>query len=148
MALLRAAIFRSTYDWIVEHSMTPYLLVNATEEDVLVPEAYVEEGQIVLNLSPHAIRDFLMDAEGISLIASFSGEAFSIFVPYEAVEGLYSKESGQGVYADESQGAWGLLVNELDEETGLPEPPESSSHSTQKAAITERLAKSGLKVVK
>jgi stringent starvation protein B len=149
MAWLRNYIFRSTYEWIVDHAMTPYLLVNGLEEGVVVPEYYLEDGQIVLNLSPSAIRDFVMDEKGFSFTASFSGEAISIEVPYPAVVSLYSKESGQGIYTDEEDGHSALFINELDDETYLPEPPTMKEPtSPQKPAISERLAKSGLKVVK
>jgi stringent starvation protein B len=150
MAWLRGYILRSTYQWIVDHSMTPYVLVDALHEGVSVPDAYTEDGQIVLNLAPFAIRDLLMDDDGIYFDASFSGEAFSIEFPYAAVISLYSKESGQGVYADEEQGQFGLFVNELDEETNLPEPTShhKSSEKQTKEGISKRLAKSGLKVVK
>jgi stringent starvation protein B len=156
MAWLRSYLVRSTYQWIVDHSMTPYVLVDAFHEGVSVPEAYTEDGQIVLNLAPFAIRDLLINDEGIYFDASFSGQAFSIAIPHAAVISLYSKESGQGLYADEEQGQWGLFVNELDEETNLPEPvsysktsdKDKDKDSNSKEAISQRLAKSGLKVVK
>lgn len=147
MAWLRSYIFRSAHQWIVDHSMTPYLLVDGTDESVLVPENYLEDGQIILNLSPSAVRDLVMDDEAISFTASFSGEAISIVVPYPAIVSLYSKESGQGVYTDEEEGQFGLFINELDDETYLPEPV-SAQKPAEKPAISERLAKSGLKVVK
>ena len=152
MAWLRSYVFRSAYQWIVDHSMTPHLLVNALEDDVFVPEHYIEEGQIVLNLAPSAIRDLLMDDKGFHFDASFSGEPVSISVPYSAVVSLYSKESGQGIYTEEEQGQFCLFINELDDETYLPEPAVSPSKSDKKSSkkpeISERLAKSGLKVVK
>ena len=151
MALLRSYIFRSTHQWIVDHSMTPYLVVDGLHEGVSVPNAYMEDGQIVLNLAPSAIRDLIMDDEGVSFDASFSGEAFSISVPYAAVISLYSKESGQGVYTDEDQDQFGLFINELDEETYLPEPVSTSAKLADKdvkEGISKRLAKSGLKGVK
>jgi stringent starvation protein B len=150
MAWLRAYVIRSTHQWIVDHSMTPYLLVDGNHEGVFVPTAYMEDGQIVLNMAPSAIRDLQMDDEGISFDASFSGEPFSIVVPYASVISLYSKESGQGIYTDEEQGQFGLFVNELDEETYLPEPVSAAKASEKeiKEGISQRLAKSGLKVVK
>ncbi len=148
MAWLRSYILRSTYQWIVDHGMTPYLLVNESEEGVIVPKNYVEEGQIILNLSPYAVREFVMGEKELTFVASFSGEPFSMVVPYTSVLSLYSKESGQGAYADEEQGQWGLYINELDDETSLPEPPNTTPKTVEKSGLTERLAKSRLKVVK
>jgi stringent starvation protein B len=150
MAWLRSYLLRSTHQWIVDHSMTPYLLIDALQEGVVVPEAYVEDGQIVLNMAPSAIRNLVISDDGIFFEASFFGEAFSIAVPYVAVVSLYAKESGQGIYVNESEGEFGLFVNELDEETLLPEPaaPAKAIEKETKEGISKRLAKSGLKVVK
>jgi stringent starvation protein B len=52
MALLRSYLIRSAYDWVVAHQLTPYLLVDATLDDVDVPEEYVDKGKIILNLAP------------------------------------------------------------------------------------------------
>ena len=51
----RPYIMRALYEWIVDNSCTPYMLVDATVTDVIVPEQYVKEGQIVLNISPTAV---------------------------------------------------------------------------------------------
>jgi stringent starvation protein B len=52
MAFLRSYLIRSAYDWVVAHQLTPYLLVDATLDDVDVPEEYVDKGKIILNLAP------------------------------------------------------------------------------------------------
>ena len=44
MARLRPYLIRGTYEWIVDHDMTPYILVDAEQENVEVPWEYVEEG--------------------------------------------------------------------------------------------------------
>jgi len=151
MAWLRSYLFEATYRWIVDHGMTPYLLVDSSYQGVVVPVSPEMEGdQLILTLAPTAIRDLVIDAEGIFFDASFSGEPFGVSVPHAAVVSLYSKESGQGLYSDEEQGgSFGIFVNELDDETLQPEPvSESKENADAKAKISERLAKSGLKVVK
>ncbi|NCX94201.1 MAG: ClpXP protease specificity-enhancing factor, partial [Gammaproteobacteria bacterium] len=67
----------------MDHRMTPYLLVDAEAEGVVVPPAYIEEGQIVLNVSPDAIRNLEITDQAVLFDASFSGEAWSIEVPME-----------------------------------------------------------------
>ncbi|MDP3560470.1 MAG: ClpXP protease specificity-enhancing factor SspB, partial [Legionellaceae bacterium] len=45
-------LLRAYYDWIVENGWTPYILVHADEEGVDVPKEYVNQGRIILNVSP------------------------------------------------------------------------------------------------
>ena len=52
----RPYLIRAIYEWINDNQLTPYLLVNAEEAHVKVPRQYVRDGQIVLNLAPHAIH--------------------------------------------------------------------------------------------
>ena len=56
MSSSRPYLVRALYEWILENDCTPYVLVNAQYPQTSVPEAFVEAGQIVLNLSPNAIR--------------------------------------------------------------------------------------------
>ena len=49
-------LIRAINEWILDNDSTPYLIVDATMEDVSVPMEYVKDGQIVLNISPKAVR--------------------------------------------------------------------------------------------
>ena len=60
MLPLRPYILPACYQWILESGKTPYLLVDANYEDVAVPQDYIQDGEIVLNLKPEAIRDLEM----------------------------------------------------------------------------------------
>ena len=52
----RPYLIRAMFDWIVDNDLTPYLLVNADYPGVEVPMEHVNEGRIVLNISPKACR--------------------------------------------------------------------------------------------
>ncbi len=90
-------LIRAFYEWIVDNGVTPYLLVDAEMENVEVPLQYVNNGQIVLNLSPTAIQGLNMDNEWVSFSARFSGRAMEVFVPIAAVLAIYARENGQGM---------------------------------------------------
>lgn len=143
MARLRAFLTRATYDWLVMHEMTPYILVDAEIDGVVVPPEYIEDGKIVLNMAPEAIREVHITDKGVQFDASFSGEAWTIEVPAEAILGMYSRETNQGIYARDD--GLGMLVNEAEDgEDPDPTPPKDDP----KVKVSERLAKSGLRVVK
>ena len=91
---------RALYEWIVENDCTPYLLVDAAISDVLVPQQYVKDGQIVLNVSPGAVMDLNISNDAVTFNGRFGGVAFDIYVPVGAVMGIYARENGQGMVFD------------------------------------------------
>lgn len=113
----RPYLIRALYDWLVDNDLTPYLLVDAQREAVHVPENYVEEGRIVLNVSPNAVRDLSLGNQLISFEARFGGNAFAISLPPDAVLGVYARENGKGMLFPEEN------LNAGDE----PEPPQPPS---------------------
>ncbi len=110
---LRATLIRATYDWLVEQALTPYFLIDAEQSGVEVPREYVEDGKIILNGSPIAIRNFLLDDQCIAFEASFSAQVWQIYAPLLAIYAVYASETGQGIYARDFGS--GLLINEGDE---------------------------------
>ena len=96
----RPYIMRALYEWIVENDCTPYLLVDAAISDVLVPQQYVKDGQIVLNISPGAVMDLNISNDAVAFNGRFGGVAFDIYVPVGAVMGIYARENGQGMVFD------------------------------------------------
>lgn len=127
----RPYLIRAFYDWMLDNGLTPYLLVDAEVDGVQVPNEFVTEGKIVLNLSPNAIKSADLGNEWISFNARFGGVARDIFVPVYAVRAIYAQENGKGmVFHDEEP----------------PVPPTPSSK--QKKDVTSKPGKPGLRVVK
>lgn len=149
MSRLRHSLFNSTYAWIVEHNMTPYCLVDADLEGVVVPWDYVEDGQILFNISSVAVDDLCISNKSIDFSASFSGETCDIHLPLDAVVGLYAEETEQGVYATDNH--LGLVVVEGEPEQLDPDPQDDGGDSSSKASVDTAEVKkrrSGFKVVK
>lgn len=93
-------LIRAFYEWIVDSGCTPYLLINATKPRVDVPEQFVEDGQIVLNVSPEAVTDLLITKQEVTFVARFSGVKKNIYVPIPAVLAIYAMENEQGMFFD------------------------------------------------
>lgn len=93
-------IMRALYEWIVDNECTPYMLVAAEAPGVVVPEGFAEHGQLVLNLSPSAVRHFSMGNEAVSFEARFAGVPHQLFVPLYAILAVYAQENGQGMFFD------------------------------------------------
>ena len=60
----RPYLLRALYEWIVDSDEVPYVLVDANLEGVQVPAEHVQDGQIVLNIGPGAIRDLNIEDHG------------------------------------------------------------------------------------
>lgn len=96
----RPYLARAMYEWICDNKLTPYLLVDATQPYTDVPAQFIQDGQIVLNIVPHAVHQLLMSNEAISFSARFGGVSRDLYVPINAVLGIYAKENGQGLFFD------------------------------------------------
>ena len=96
----RPYLARAIYEWICDNNLTPYLLVDATKPYTDVPQQFVQDGQIVLNIAPHSVHMLNMTNEAITFSARFSGASKDIYVPINAVLGLYARENGQGLFFD------------------------------------------------
>lgn len=101
MTSLKPYLIRSIYEWIIDNSMTPYLLVNAEYPGAVVPQKFIEDGKIVLNIRPQAIQSLALGNEDIQFDARFSGKPMHIFVPVAAVLALYAQENGKGMIFDQ-----------------------------------------------
>ena len=100
----RPYLIRALYEWLLDNDLTPYLLVDADRGSVHVPEQYIEDGRIVLNVSPNAVRDLTLGNELIAFEARFGGTAFSISLPPDAVLGVYARENGKGMLFPDDTG--------------------------------------------
>ena len=107
----RPYLIRAIHEWVIDNQMTPHMLVDVSQESVQVPQEYVDDGKIILNVSPSAVEQLVMNNEHISFQARFRGVPMEIFVPVSAVLAVYAKENGRGM-------AFG-------EEEGEPLPPDS-----------------------
>ena len=99
----RPYIIRAIYEWVVDNDCTPHLLVDVEVDGVDVPQAYVSDGQIVLNISPTAVVGLDMGNEYVAFNGRFGGVATDIAVPIKAILGIYARENGQGMIFDPSE---------------------------------------------
>ena len=97
MSSSRPYLIRAMHQWISDNGLTPYLVVDATDSQVTVPQAHVREGEIVLNCSESAVSGLMIENEWIYFSARFSGAAEEISFPPLSVRAIYARENGQGM---------------------------------------------------
>lgn len=91
-------LIRAINEWILDNSCTPYLILDVAMPGVDVPMEYATDGQIVLNISPTATRNLLIDNDSVSFSGRFGGVAHEIHAPIDAVLGIVAKENGEGMW--------------------------------------------------
>ena len=115
----RPYLLRAIYEWIQDCGEIPYLLVDASIPDVVVPTEHVEDGQIVLNIGANAIRDLELGDEFVMFSSRFDGRVMELSLPIASIKAIYCKDSGEGlVFPEESLGAPSTIAEE-------PAPPAS-----------------------
>ncbi len=90
---------RAIHEWCMDNSMTPHLLVVVNVQ-TRVPRAFVKDGEIVLNLSDSATKDLHIDNDAVVFSARFGGAAQNLYVPMDAIRGIFARENGQGMFFD------------------------------------------------
>jgi stringent starvation protein B len=93
----RPYLLRALNEWIVDSGLTPHLLIDAENPYLDVPDSARQDGKVVLNISPSAVRDLLMDDELVTFVARFGGVSRAVSVPVDAVQAIYARENGQGM---------------------------------------------------
>lgn len=116
----RPYLLRALYDWIVDNGMTPYLLVDAEKDGVLVPRDYVDNGRIVLNVAPSAVQRLVLGNDEIRFSARFGGRPQTVELPVFSVVGIYARENGHGMIFPEEEAEDAGRSGEPAADTGAP----------------------------
>ena len=115
----RPYLIRALHEWCVDHGFTPYVAVKVNGS-VQVPREYVQDGEIVLNVSYDATSSLKLGNEFIEFKARFGGQPRDIMVPMDRVLAIYARENGQGM---------GFPVEDA------PEPAPSSAAADVQASV-------------
>lgn len=132
----RPYLLRALYGWIVDNDLTPHLVVDATIVGTVVPQNFVSEGQIVLNISPTAVQGLQLADHEVRFNARFGGQPMQVIVPMTAALAIYARENGAGAMFEAEP--------ELDNMPELEDEEQAGSEVEQKP--TKK--KPNLKVVK
>jgi len=93
-------LLKAHHEWMLDNELTPYVIVNTEHEDTQVPQSYIKEGTITLNVGPLAIEALEISHEQVSFQARFSGKWEGIHFSPLAVIAIYAKENGLGAVFD------------------------------------------------
>ena len=97
MSSSRPYLIRAMYEWMLDNATTPHLLVDASAGDVQVPQQYVRDGKIVLNIGPTAVKGLVLGNDAIRFEARFGGQPMAVDIPVGRVLSIYTRETGEGM---------------------------------------------------
>ncbi|MCK5902312.1 MAG: ClpXP protease specificity-enhancing factor [Cocleimonas sp.] len=130
----RPYLVKAIYEWIMDNDVTPHVVINALDDDVVIPQQYVDEGKIILNVKPSAVQNLIIDDDCLTFSARFGGKPYNIYAPMQAILAIYAAENGEG-----------MMFNE--EEHGTPPPSDNTPLESQDTPPPRR-KKPTLRVVK
>ncbi len=102
----RPYLIRALHDWCTDNGFTPFVAVFV-DASVQVPQEYVKNNEIVLNVGFEATSGLKLGNEQIEFKARFGGSAREIVVPIDHVVAIYARENGQGMAFPVPTGAGG-----------------------------------------
>ena len=90
-------LVRAFCEWCADKDLTPYLVVKVND-DTRVPMEYVNNGEILFNLSQRTTHQLTMDNDWILFSARFGGVSRDVAIPFSAVASIYAKEAEYGLF--------------------------------------------------
>lgn len=101
-ASMKPYFVRAIYDWCVDKRRSPRLLARAGAETG-APQELTKDGKIVFNISSEAVRGLVINNDGVSFAARFSGgKTCEIILAMEDVLAIFDSDEGRGVFFADS----------------------------------------------
>ena len=135
-ASTRPYLIRALHDWCTDNGFTPYLAVHV-DRSVQVPQEYVKNNEIVLNVSFEATTQLELGNEFVVFKARFGGIAREISVPVDHVIAIYARENGQGMAFPVPTATQGSSADD----SSVSDVRETSGDDSERSASPLRLAK-------
>ncbi|MGL4515641.1 ClpXP protease specificity-enhancing factor [Shewanella sp.] len=96
----RPYLLRAYYDWLMDNQLTPHVVVDAFVKGTQVPQQYVKDGQIVLNIAAGAVGNLQISNEFVEFNARFGGVPQQVLLPMASIVAIYARENGAGTVFD------------------------------------------------
>ena len=114
----RPYLLRAYYEWLMDNHLTPHVVVDAFVKGTLVPQQFVKDGQIVLNIATGAVANLNMSNDAVEFNARFGGVPQNVFLPMASIVAIYARENGAGTVFD-MEDAY-MIEDEHDELSSVP----------------------------
>ena len=141
-------LLRAIFEWCSDSGYTPFIAVHV-DAHTRVPQEFVKNNEIVLNISPLATSKLQIGNEVLEFQARFGGKARAISVPIANVSAIYARENGHGMAFDlaEAAPARGHEVPALPAPSASSSASESTSHEEPRTEREAPPVRGPLKIV-
>ncbi|MCE9677624.1 ClpXP protease specificity-enhancing factor [Shewanella sp. AS1] len=99
----RPYLLQAYYDWLMDNELTPHVVVDAFVPGTQVPQQYVKDGQIVLNIASGAVGNLQIGHDFIEFNARFGGVPQQVILPMASIIAIYARENGAGTVFDQEE---------------------------------------------
>ena len=140
---------RALWEWCSDAGLSPQIVVHV-DESTQVPQGFVVDGRIVLDISAEATNQLELGDEWITFQARFGTKVENIAIPVGNVLAIFAEETNQGMAFDLDLHSESMSAEELE----AAERAESKSLSTEDVPqdapqdVPEKPKGSPLKIVK
>ncbi len=150
MTSSRPYLIRALYEWILDNEGIPHLLVDAETDAAWIPQEFVEDGKIIFDVSPEAVKDLMISNELIEFRGRFGHNIQQVSFPSDNVLAIYNEE-GIGMFFEDTE----FESPMLDESTSLELPthltdakPSGEKSVRKKKSVKKKTSFSHLKIIK
>ncbi|MGI2169596.1 ClpXP protease specificity-enhancing factor [Shewanella sp. MF05960] len=131
----RPYLLRAYYEWLMDNHLTPHVVVDAFVKGTQVPQQFVKDGQIVLNIATGAVANLHMTNDAVEFNARFGGVPQNVFLPMASIVAIYARENGAGTVFD-MEDAY-MIEDEHDELLSVPSSIKSVEEPTTAPKTTK-----------
>lgn len=96
MLLFRPYLLKANYEWLLDNKLTPYLIIDSSVSNVVVPKMYTKFNRIVLDISPNAVQNFIFKKSKLTFYTCFSKKSYHIHLPFYSILAIYGYENNVG----------------------------------------------------
>ena len=140
---------RALWEWCSDAGLSPQIVVHV-DESTQVPQGFVVDGRIVLDISAEATNQLELGDEWITFQARFGTKVENIAIPVGNVLAIFAEETNQGMAFDLDLHSESMSAEELEVAERVELEPLSTENVPQDVPqdVPEKSKGSPLKIVK
>lgn len=134
---LKINLVSTFQQWADDNSYVTYVQV-VVDEGVAVPNEFVQDGRIILNISSQATNNLSFTDNTINFKARFAGLVREVYIPIERVNAIFIKDTNIGLGLPLSDSP--ILTVEDETELAQKDKPKTTRH-LRKIESTDNVVK-------
>ena len=119
---------RALWEWCTDSGLSPQIVVHV-DQYVRVPQGFVADNRIVLDISGEATNQLELGNDWITFQARFGTKVENIEIPVGNVVAIFAEETSQGMAFDPQ------LLSEKDEADDLEQDVKPSDDSVEPTSV-------------